>query len=285
MQTQTLIQVIIFQKKSTANKNTNKLIKHTNSNPKKTYDNSINNVSFADRRFSNVSIENKLTNTFYPTSSSEHITSGKELLNIMNNLNSNNESEKLNTIIIVHEILCTKYQDNKYILIPYIDNIILIFIKITHELFDVDKIENISAKFAKYLVTILCKIASNKELITHITYKVLYDLTYELLKYLLITNLDKIGENQEGNIIFKSLNSAMLRVLENCDTTSVILVLLEIIKQNQIKEDDCNISNLAIKCLIKITQNLKDYINNIQLDKILLQMHLILVNYDKYISN
>ena len=77
----------------------------------------------------------------------------------------------------------------------------------------------------------------------------------------------------------------MLRVLENCDTTSVILVLLEIIKQNQIKEDDCNISNLAIKCLIKITQNLKDYINNIQLDKILLQMHLILVNYDKYISN
>ena len=56
-------------------------------------------------------------------------------------------------------------------------------------------------------------------------------------------------------------------------------------EQNQIKEDDCNISNLAIKCLIKITQNLKDYINNIQLDKILLQMHLILVNYDKYISN
>jgi hypothetical protein len=96
--------------------------------------------------------------------------------------------------------------------------------------------------------------------------------------------LDKIGENQEGNIIFKSLNSAMLRILENCDTTSVILVLLEIIKQNQMKEDDYNLSNLAIKCLIKITQNLKEYINNIQFDKILLQMHLILINYDKNIN-
>ena len=219
------------------------------------------------------------------SSSSENIRSEKELLNIMNNLSSEDESEKLNTIIIVHEILCTKYQENKYILIPNIDNIILIFIKITHQIFDVENIENISAKFAKYLVTILCKIASNKELITHITYKVLYDLIYELLKYLLISNLDKIGQNQEGNIIFKSLNSAMLRILENCDTTSVILVLLEIIKQNQIKEDEYNLSNLAIKCLIKITQNLKEYINNIQFDKILLQMHLILINYDKNINN
>ena len=178
-----------------------------------------------------------------------------------------------------------KIPRKEIILRPNIDNIILIFIKITHQIFDVENIENISAKFAKYLVTILCKIASNKELITHITYKVLYDLIYELLKYLLISNLDKIGQNQEGNIIFKSLNSAMLRILENCDTTSVILVLLEIIKQNQIKEDEYNLSNLAIKCLIKITQNLKEYINNIQFDKILLQMHLILINYDKNINN
>ena len=276
------------------NRNTNKLIKNiaATNNQKRLYNNSLknskkNNLNLPNRKSKNQSVEkrpknNKLLST---SSSSENITSGKELLNIMNNLSSDDESEKLNTIIIVHEILCTKYQENKYILIPYIDNIILIFIKITHDLFDVENIENISAKFAKYLVTILCKIASNKELITHITYKVLYDLTYELLKYLLISNLDKIGENQEGNIIFKSLNSAMLRILENCDTTSVILVLLEIIKQNQIKEDDYNLSNLAIKCLIKITQNLKEYINNIQLDKILLQMHLILVNYDKYINN
>ena len=38
----------------------------------------------------------------------------------------------------------------------------------------------------------------------------------------------------------------MLRILENSDRTSFILVLLEIIKQNQIKEDEYNLSNLAI---------------------------------------
>ena len=68
----------------------------------------------------------------------------------------------------------------------------------------------------------------------NLSFNTLYSLISEFLKYLLISNLDKIGENQEGSIIFKSLNSAMLRILENCDTTSVILILLEIITQRRL---------------------------------------------------
>ena len=221
-------------------------------------------------------------------SSNSTITSDKELLEIMNNLFSEDESEKMNTIIIIHEILCSKYQQNKFILIPNIDNIIKIIIQITHELFEyVDNLNNkiIPLKFAKYLVTILCKLTSNKELIIHISYKVLYDLCFELLNYLLINGLDKIGTNHEGNIIFKSLNSAMLRVIENCDTTSVILALLEIIKQNKNNSNSNLLCNLAIKCLLKTTQNIHGIINNIQLDKILLQMHLLTFNLDKLSSN
>ena len=211
----------------------------------------------------------------------------KDLLEIMNNLFSEDESEKMGTIIIMHEILCTKYQQNKYILIPNIDTIIKIIIQITHELFDnIDNLNNkiIPLKFAKYLATILCKITSNKELIIHISYKVLYDLCFELLNYLLINGLDKIGTNHEGNIIFKSLNSAMLRVLENCDTTSVILALLEIVKQNQNNKNLNLLCNLAMKCLIKATQNINEIINKIQLDKILLQMHLLTYNFDKLMN-
>ena len=208
----------------------------------------------------------------------------KDLLEIMNNLFSEDESEKMGTIIIIHEILCSKYQQNIYILIPIIDNIIKIIIKITHELFEnIENLNNkiIPLKFAKYLTTILFKLTSNKEFIFHISYKVLFDLCYELLNYLLINDLDKIGSNQEGNIIFKSLNSSMLRVLENCDTTSVILALLEIIKQNQNNKNSGLLCNLSIKCLCKITQNRNQIINKIQLDKILLQMHLLTYNFDK----
>ena len=255
------------------------------------YDNNSNGNSINQNENNDISIslynmnQNSSKNINNNIDNNSSILTEKDLLEIMNNLFSEDESEKMGTIIIIHEILCSKYQQNKYILIPNIDNIIKIIIQITHELFEsIDNLNNkiIPLKFAKYLTTILFKLTSNKELIFHISYKVLFDLCYELLNYLLINDLDKIGSNQEGNIIFKSLNSAMLRVLENCDTTSVILALLEIIKQNQNNKNSGLLCNLSMKCLYKVTQNVNQIINKIQLDKILLQMHLLTYNFDKF---
>ena len=134
----------------------------------------------------------------------------------MGNLLANDPTERVNTIIIIHELLCPKYEENKSILIANIDMIINTFVEAMNNLFS-QKIETIPIKFAKYLATVLCKIASNKELISNISYDVLLKLSEELLSNLLIENLDKIGNNQEGSIIFKSLNSTMLRILENCN--------------------------------------------------------------------
>ena len=72
----------------------------------------------------------------------------------------------------------------------------------------------------------------------------------------------------------------MLRILENCDTTSVIMSLLELIKEYQIKEDK-NLTSLAIKCLLKTTHNLSNQIDNIKIDKILLQIHLLMLSLQK----
>ena len=260
---------------------------NNNDNNRNSNGNSINNNN--DNNGSNVNTNNDLSISLYNelnlnSTKNSSILSENDLLEIMNNLFSEDESEKMGTIIIIHEILCSKYQQNKYVLIPNIDNIIKIIIQITHELFEnIENLNNkiIPLKFAKYLATILCKITSNKEFIIHISYKVLYDLCFELLNYLLINGLDKIGSNQEGNIIFKSLNSAMLRVLENCDTTSVILALLEIVKQNQNNNDSVLLCNLAMKCLFKVTRNINEIVDKIQLDKILLQMHLLTYNFDK----
>ena len=255
---------------------------NSNGNTINTNENNGSNSNYTDL---SISLYNELNmNSSKNNNNNSSIFSEQDLLKIMNNLFSEDESEKMGTIIIIHEILCTKYQQNKYILIPNIDNIIRIIIQITHELFEsIDNLNNnnIQLKFAKYLATILCKITSNKELIIHISYKILYDLCFELLNYLLINGLDKIGSNQEGNIIFKSLNSAMLRVLENCDTTSVILALLEIVKQNQNNSDSGLLCNLVMKCLFKVTRNINEIINKIQLDRILLQMHLLTYNFEK----
>ena len=82
----------------------------------------------------------------------------------------------------------------------------------------------------------------------------LFELCDEVLSKLLIDNLDKIGENNEGKLILKSLNGTMLRVLENCSPTDVFSVLIELVRKYRISQTTPRIAGLAIKCLLKLTQ-------------------------------
>jgi hypothetical protein len=123
---------------------------------------------------------------------------------------------------------------------------------------------------------------------SHVSYEILYDLSENLLSNLLIENLNKIGannnnsnENNEGEIIFKSLNSAMLRLLENCNPTEVIICLLDLIKKYRNNNEKNKLAGLAIKCLLKVNQNLKNIINEIKVDKILVEIHLVLIDFEQ----
>lgn len=82
----------------------------------------------------------------------------------------------------------------------------------------------------------------------------MFELCEEVLSKLLIDNLDKIGENQEGKIILKSLNGTMLRVLENCSPTDIFSVLIELVRKYRTSATTPRIAGLAIKCLLKLTQ-------------------------------
>ncbi|MCQ2818180.1 MAG: hypothetical protein MJ252_13015, partial [archaeon] len=211
------------------------------------------------------------------------LTDKNDLIKIINGLKEKDLSIKVNTIIIIHELICTnKYEENKTILIDNIDYIINTFIEALKVLFpDKTNLADIPIKFAKYLATVLCKISSNKELISNIKYETLFSLSEELLSNLLIENLSSIGDNKEGNIIFKSLNSTMLRILENVNSTHVIVALLEIVKIYRNNEEKAKLAGLAIKCLLKLNQNLETIINTIEVDKILLQIHLIITDLEK----
>ena len=251
----------------------------SNNNNKKIINNNENNNENMITNTSQENNNNNNNNNNVFTNQNGALTK-EDLLGSLENLSSDNQTEKLNTIILIHEIICGKFDQNKECLISNVDKIIITFKNVSHQLFFVKDLKTIPIKFAKYLAIVLCKLASNKELISKLSYDVLLDLTRELLGYLLINGLDKIGDNQEGNIIFKSINSTMLRILENCDTTSVITALLELIKELHDKEDK-NLISLAVKCLLKTTHNLSENINNIKIDKILLQIHLLLLSLQK----
>ena len=97
---------------------------------------------------------------------------------------------------------------------------------------------------------------------------------------LLIDGLDKIGEQQEGIVIFRSINSTMLRIIENCDITFVISVLLELIKEFKEKEQ-INFIHLAVSSLLKAIKNLPDNIDGVDISKIFMQIHLLLLCLQK----
>ena len=178
----------------------------------------------------------------------------EDLLALLDKLFSKDLSEKINAIIIIHEITCGEYYENKEFLITNIDLIITIFKNLLQQLSCVKDLKSIPMKFTKYFTIVLCKLSSNRVLISNISYEVSLDLSRELLKCLLIKDLETIGDNKEGFIIFRSINSTMLRILENCNKTQLTLALLELIKEFY-EKDDKNLISLAIKCLLKLSNN------------------------------
>ena len=197
---------------------------------------------------------------------------------IFDGLLADNPNKKLNSIVLIQEHICDKFYLNKEILIPNIDNIIAILIIVSHKLFEVKDLNTIQINLAKNLTKALWKLASNKELISHLSYNVLVDIIREILSYLSIDDLDKIGGKQEGNMIFKYINNTILIILENCNITFVITAFLELIKEFQ-EKDDKKFINLAIEYLLKAKHNLTDEnIDSVDLSKILLQIHLLLLS-------
>ena len=207
----------------------------------------------------------------------------------MNNLLSNNYTIKINSIIIIHEILILKYEENKNIILNNIEQIMDIFIKVLKDLFS-----NISKnfdedlnfiKYTKYIVTTLCKLLSNKELIINISYKTIYSLSEIIINGLLINeNLcQENGNNEEINIIFKSLNSSMMRILDNYNITSIILILIELISNyyNKNNEDNNLFILTILKCLEKKTGNIEKILPYIEVDAILLQIHLLMNKFNQ----
>ena len=200
----------------------------------------------------------------------------KNFLKILNNVLSENSAEQISAMVSINEFVYLKYDVNKQFLKKNIDNIIKVFIQVLHKLFVDSDLNKISVKFARYATGFLLKCFQNKDLINNISYKVLYQISNDLLSYLLIENFNNI---QDGMMIFKTINSSMLRLIDNCDKNDMLLILLDILKKS-IDERNKKMKSLSLRCMMRETESLKDIINELNLEQILVQLHLIIFNYD-----
>jgi hypothetical protein len=182
--------------------------------------------------------------------------------------------------------LSKEQQNQQKALIRCCDELIEAF---THVMDDIFKypVNDIPLRFTKYFITIVNKTCASKEIMKEVTQDKVNKLAEQLLTRLLIENLDKIGQNKEGELILKNLNSSMLRMLENCNHTYIFCVLFTLLKN---KKDDASMPKLAgliIKCLLKLSKIMDKLIDKLDLSKFLVAIHeyLVVIDHDNKSQN
>jgi hypothetical protein len=134
-------------------------------------------------------------------------------------------------------------------------------------------VNEIPLRFTKYFITIVNKTCASKEIMKEVSEHRVHELVEQLLTRLLIENLDKIGDNKEGELILKNLNSSMLRMLENCQVTYIFCTLFGLLKKYKDEKSMPKLPGLIIKCLLKLSKIMDRIIEKLDLKKFLVAVH------------
>lgn len=159
----------------------------------------------------------------------------------------------------------------------------------THVMIDIfaKPTEEINLRFAKYFISIVLKTCSCREIMSAVNRERLFDFAEQLLTRLLIEGLDKAGENKEGEMVLKNLNSSMLRILENCNHTHIICVLVDLQRKYRDYASMPKVPNLIVKCVLKISKIIEKLIDRIEVEQVLLSMHeyMLVINHESRTQN
>ena len=199
----------------------------------------------------------------------------EELLKILHTL-LNNEEEIVSSILDVHNLVYKNFNFNKDIIMKNKDIIFQSFIDIIQKFLSKEKTD---IKILKYLTNILCKICGLKELIHSISLKTHINLINMIFFFVLYEEKNRLEEDEEGIIVWKNFNSIMLRIIDYCNNTENICILIQLITLN-IKEDKQKLSEYGSRCLGLINQTIKDKHNQLKINEILKEIHLFLVEYE-----
>ena len=197
----------------------------------------------------------------------------KELFEVLDML-TNPDEDLVEAIINIHLIAYRNYNQNKKILNQNCDKILSSFIDIISKLFS---IEPLRIKIIKYYILVLCKLCNLKEFIENISNLIQKNLIVFVLSNLLKENLNKLGENGEGMDILKSLNSIITHVIEYCDINNNIEIIINLEKKQ--RKENSKFAEYAARCLIIITQNIKNYSNILNYQKIFTEINNILEDF------
>ena len=186
------------------------------------------------------------------------------------------EEDIVEAILTIHDITFRNYLKNKEIIINNSENIINTFIEVISKLFTSNPLP---IKIIKYITNVLCKLCGIKDIINSISINVLHNLFILILSGILYENLNTMGENKEGLYIWKNFNSIISHLINFCDITKNIVVILKISKK--FFKSKPKLAEYSARCLVIINQRIKDNYSLINVENVLNEVYNLLVEFEK----
>ena len=130
------------------------------------------------------------------------------------------------------------------------------------------------------------KLCSIRSLVKSTSECYLRDFCEEVLVRLLAEDEEKEEADEirqlnrvENDMLVKTLNSTMLRVLENADPNDMFGILFDLLIKHRRVNNYSKILGLIIKCVLKLTKALEQLVSVIKPEKILLKSHFYLLEF------
>lgn len=208
-----------------------------------------------------------------------NITDYNKIENMINNLYTGNCSDKIKILLEFNETFTTKFNDNVIVLEKNVDLIFKAFSDLMNFIFGQNSIDSSLIDLLKYLLTAFFKLSLIKEVLENCNYETVFNAYCSILKSILFENLENIGSQDEGKKIIKSLNALMLKLMENFNINLTFSALIKIL--GCCRQDDSKICQLAIKCLLKLSNIFPSLINNLDIEKMLYYIFEFIYNFEK----
>lgn len=202
-----------------------------------------------------------------------------KITKMLNMLYSSNFTEKINILLEFNDFFTNKYTECVVLLEKNIDQIIRSFSDLIKLIFTQTELNSDLIDMLKYLLTVFYKAALTKDVIENCDVETIYVTFHEVLKAILYEGLENVGQVDEGKKIIKSLNSLILKLMENFNPTLTFLALIKLI-QNY-RTDNSRICSLSIKCLLKISNILSSIISRLDIERILLGIYEFIADFEK----
>ena len=204
-----------------------------------------------------------------------NLLTNETIIQKLNSLDLNNDIEIMDSLLDLYTLLYRDFKSNKAIIIKNADIIIEKFTELTNKLLP-NKIQKI--KLLKYVISILCKLSSLKELLSNISFNTQKNLIQTIFLFISYEDMVNFIKTDDGETIWKGFNSTMLHVIDYCSINENIIILIQLISKNLNNE---KLVEYGSRCLLIINPTIKDKYNQLNICNVFKEIHLFFVQFEK----